>query len=140
MITESDIYENLGIIKQIFTDKIQYISYARKGVSGIIVKRAVLTLANHDILSMVLSTTPENLSNYYQLKHLNTRDSEKFLDTLSIYTEATRIFGELDTARLWLNSSLPTLAGDKPEALLDTYKGRELVRQILRKIEYGEFD
>ncbi|WP_415843667.1 antitoxin Xre/MbcA/ParS toxin-binding domain-containing protein [Vreelandella rituensis] len=42
-------------------------------------------------------------------------------------------------AQEWLHSEVPALSGSRPVDLFDTFAGREMVRQVLRKISYGEF-
>lgn len=56
-----------------------------------------------------------------------------------VYFEACRIWGDHDTAREWLHAPVPALVGERPVDLFDTFEGRQWVRQVLRKIEHGEF-
>lgn len=43
------------------------------------------------------------------------------------------------TALKWFNTQIPTLSGQVPIDLLDTFKGRELVKDCLMVMEYGDF-
>jgi uncharacterized protein (DUF2384 family) len=70
---------------------------------------------------------------------MNRVDSEEMLDTIRLYSQAVTTFGDMEKAKHWIDTPLPVLAGEKPEALFDTFEGRNWVSRILRKIEYGEF-
>ena len=61
------------------------------------------------------------------------------MDTLRVFATAAAAFGGLERAQSWLDTGLPALGGDRPIDLCDTFEGRRLVREILRKVEYGEF-
>jgi putative toxin-antitoxin system antitoxin component (TIGR02293 family) len=137
--TTPRLYKALGLPEDIVSNEKKFIQVTREGISGDLVRRAAKTLDNRDVFVRVLGTTHGNLSRYYRLKKMGARDSEEILDTLQLYSEAERIFGDRDVALEWLKNPVAALAGDKPEDLFDTFKGREWVRQTLRKIEYGEF-
>ena len=70
---------------------------------------------------------------------MNRVDSEETLDALRLYGQAVKVFGSLEKANEWIRMPVPALAGEKPEALFDTFEGRNWISQALRKIEYGEF-
>ena len=139
MSTQEILYQSLGLSEDIINDKVKFIQLARKGLSGEVVRQAVIALDNRDVLVRVLRTTSGNLHRVYHRKAIDTVSSEEVLDTIHLYGEAARIFGDLETAKSWLKTPLTALSGESPEALFDTFKGREWVGQTLRKIEYGEF-
>ena len=58
-----------------------------------------------------------------------------------LYKEAmqAKAEGNLEKAIEWIKTPIPALSGEKPEALFDTFEGRRLVSQVLRKIKYSEF-
>lgn len=66
-------------------------------------------------------------------------DSEEMLDTIRLYGQALGVFGGIEKAKEWVETPLPVFSGERPEALFDTFEGRNWVSQVLRKIEYGEF-
>ncbi|QOR39053.1 DUF2384 domain-containing protein [Billgrantia diversa] len=66
------------------------------------------------------------------------KDSEE-LDALSVMRYAVHVFEDEKIALEWLSCEIPALSGARPADLLDTFRGRQLVRQVLAKIECGEF-
>ncbi len=139
MTTHQELYESLGLSEETMNDKARFIQLTRKGLSGEVVRRVARTLDNREVLIRVLGTTSGNLNRFYRRKTMDANTSEELLDTIHIYGEALRVFGDLELAKTWIKTPLPALAGEAPEALFDTFKGREWVMQTLRKIEYGEF-
>lgn len=134
-----DLYQQLSLPQGVFEDRADYIRQVRQGIPGSVVKGAIDLLGNRELFIRLLHTTSPNLSRFYKRKTLSPEDSEEVLDALRIFMEAFRVWGDLDSARQWLEAPLPALAGEKPVDLFDTYEGRGWVRQVLRRIEYGEF-
>lgn len=52
---------------------------------------------------------------------------------------AASVFGSREQGNEWLMAQVPALGSERPVDLCDTFEGRALVREALRKIEYGEF-
>lgn len=137
--TQHDFYEALGLSAKTLINAADFIRLVRSGVSGEVIQRAIEVLDNRDLFVRILDTTSSNLSRYYRVKKLSRADSEETLDTLRLYGKAVNVFGNLEKAKEWIRTPAPALAGERPEALFDTFEGREWVSQVLRKIEYGEF-
>ena len=87
----------------------------------------------------LLGTTSGNLHRVYRRKALGPAQSEALLDTLRVFGHAERTFAGLVRAREWLETALPALGGQRPIDLCDTFEGRRLVQNAIRRIEYGEF-
>lgn len=134
-----DLYRQLSLPEGVLDDRADYIRQVRKGIPGSVVKGAIDLLGNRELFIRLLHTTSPNLSRFYKRKTLSPEDSEEVLDALRIFVEAIRIWGDIDTARTWLDTPLPALAGEKPVDLFDTFEGRRWIRQVLRRIECGEF-
>ena len=129
---------SLGIPVDIMTNQTQFILLVRRGMPGELVKRAVQMLNNRELFARILGTTSNNISRFYRVKKMNRKNSEKILDTIRLYDQVTQVFGDLEKAIEWTTTPEPTLSGEKPEALFDTFEGRRWVSQVLRKIEYSE--
>ncbi len=129
----------LGINENQLDDPVAYINTVRTGLSGELVKRAVKIFENRELFVRILGTTSSNLSRFYRLKKMTPAASEEMLDTIRLYKQAVELFGDIESAKAWLNTPVVALKGEKPVSLLDTYEGRKWVSQVLRKIEYGEF-
>ena len=124
----------------VYCDKVAFIQTVREGISGSVVKQAIHALGdNRELFVRLLETTPGNLHRFYKRKTLSRTDSEEVLDVLRVYYQTTQVFGARDKALRWLNTPIPALSGEKPFDLFDTFEGRQLVREVLRKVEFGEF-
>ena len=123
----------------IFTDRSVFIAAVRQGIPGKAVQEAIRTLGERDLFIQLLDTTAANLSRFYHKPTLNRSASESILDTLRLFESATTVFEDREIAREWLHTANPTFNGDAPIDLFDTAEGRDLVRETLQVIEYGEF-
>ena len=137
--TQNALIASLGLRAVELTNQGEYIRTIREGIPGSVVKRAVKIFDNRELIVRILGTTSSNLSRYYRVKRMSRGDSEEMLDTIRLYNQAVHVFGDMEKTKEWIKTSVPALAGEKPEALLDTFEGRKWVSQVLRKIEYGEF-
>lgn len=123
----------------VLTDRGAFIQAVRRGIPGLLVKQAIVTLGERELFIRLLNTTSANLSRVYRKKALTRIDSEEVLDTLRMFQEAFTVFEDQSVVQEWLHTSIPALAGERPVDLSDTFEGRALIRESLRAIEYGEF-
>ena len=130
--------EGIGVPSAAFVDQAAFIRTVRAGLSGEVVKQAIDAIGHRDFFVRLLGTTSGHLSRLYGRKSLGAARTEGLLDTLRIFAAAAA-FGGLERAQDWLDTALPALGGDRPIDLCDTFEGRRLVREIIRKVEYGEF-
>lgn len=131
--------EGVGVPSAAFVDQATYIRTVRAGLSGEVVKHAIDAIGHRDFFVRLLGTTSGHLSRLYRRKSLGAARTEGLLDTLRLFAAAAAAFGGLERAQDWLGTGLPALGGDRPIDLCDTFEGRRLVREIIRKVEYGEF-
>jgi len=137
--TESTLFQHLNIPSDVLWDQVTFIRTVRSGIPGQILREAIELLGSRDLFVRLLHTSSANLNDYYHRKTLDTVDSEEILDTLRVYFEALKIWGSHEATKEWLHTPVPALLGEQPVNLFDTFEGRQWVRQVLRKIEYGEF-
>ena len=131
--------EAIGISPAVFEDRSAFVAAARQGLPGLVVKQAVNELGHRDLFVRLLGTTGGNLNRFYRRKALGPAHSEAVLDALRVFFHAVSVFSGREAADEWLATSLPALGGRSPVELCDTFEGRALVREALRKVEYGEF-
>ena len=122
-----------------FVDRAAFIETARAGLSGEVVKQILDVVGHREFIVRLLGTTSGNLHRIYRRKTLGLAQSEALLDALRVFDHAERVFAGLVRAREWLETALPALDGRRPIDLCDTFEGRRLVRDTIRRIEYGEF-
>lgn len=63
--------------------------------------------------------------------------SERLYSLAAIYAEAEQVFGDRDTAWGWLDEPNVALARTAPRSLLNSELGRQQVRALLKRIEFG---
>ena len=137
--SQLDILRELNISPNALSNQAEYIRTVRQGLPGTAVKNAIKILGNRELFIRLFDTTSSNLNRVYRKKNLCREDSEELLDTLRVFIEAQKVWGDDDSVREWLDTPVPALNGATPLELFDTFEGRNWVRQVLRKIEHGEF-
>ncbi len=131
--------EGIDVPAVVFSDRNSLIQAARKGLPGDVIRQAVTILGHREVFVRLLETTGGNLNRYYRRKALSPVQSEGILDMLCVFARAITVFGDIDSAREWLEITIPALGGHSPLEMCDTFAGRALVQGALNKIEYGEF-
>jgi putative toxin-antitoxin system antitoxin component (TIGR02293 family) len=130
----NDLYPDLDLLTSS-----GYFKAVTNGVSGEILKKFVTVIEDRDVFARVLDKDKSNLSKSYRVDKLPKVLGDSVLDTVRVYMQAADIYGSLELASEWLHTPIPALGGEIPVHLMDSHAGRELVRQTLRKIEYGEY-
>ena len=122
-----------------FVDPSAFLEAVRAGLPGEIVKQTVAVVGYRGLVLRLVGTTSANLHRVYRRKTLAQAQSEALLDALRVFARAERAFAGLVGAREWLETALPALGGQRPIDLCDTFEGRRLVQDAIRRIEHGEF-
>lgn len=123
----------------VFDNTLNFIRAVHDGLPGTIVRQAIGVLGHRELFVNILGVQSANLSRVYRRKHLDKTDSESVLDLLRVVSEARRVFESRELADEWLSTVVPALGGNRPIDLCDTFEGRDLVRDALRKVQYGDF-
>lgn len=131
--TINDLFPNVDIMSPI-----GHLSIVRSRVSGDQLKAITDLIEEKELIARSIGTT-SNLSKSYQTKRLSSAETDNLIDLLRVYIQAAKIYGSLDLAKEWMRSSIPTLGGEIPVNMLDLHAGREVVRQVLRRMEFGEY-
>lgn len=131
---------DIGLPREVYTSQVAFIRTVRAGLSGRVLQKAVNALrSDREVFVRLMETDSGNLHRFFKRKHLGRVQSEELLDTLKLYIEAARVFGDQEIAQEWLHSEVRALGGSRPVDLFDTFAGRDMVRDVLGKIEFGEF-
>ena len=131
--------QGIDVSAAAFADRSAFIAAVRAGLPGEVVKQTVDVVGYRELVVRLVGTTSANLHRVYRRKALARAQSEALLDTLRVFNLAERAFAGLVLAREWLETVLPALGGQRPIDLCDTFEGRRLVQDAIRRIEYGEF-
>jgi uncharacterized protein (DUF2384 family) len=129
----NDLFPNVDIMSST-----GYLSIVRSRVSGDQLKAITDFIGEKELIARSIGTT-SNLSKSYQTKHLSSAVTDNLIDLLRVYIQAAKIYESLDLAKEWMRSSIPALGGEIPVNMLDSHAGREVVRQALRRMEFGEY-
>jgi putative toxin-antitoxin system antitoxin component (TIGR02293 family) len=90
-------------------------------------------------IESILYVTLKTLTNYKQRKtQLNSAISEKVLSIFALYKKGILIFGSVDEFNKWMASPAYGLGGQRPNDLLATMTGINLITEELTRIEYGD--
>ncbi len=136
-------YFSLDSINDLFPDvdimsAIGYLSIVRLGASGKQLKAIAGLIGEKELIARSIGTT-SNLSKSYQSKRLSSTATDNLIGLLRIYIQAAKVYESLDLAKEWMRSSIPALGGEIPVNMLDSHAGREVVRQVIRRMEFGEY-
>jgi putative toxin-antitoxin system antitoxin component (TIGR02293 family) len=131
--TINDLFPDVDIMSQI-----GYLSIVRSRVSGDQLKAITDLIEEKELIARSIGTT-SNLSKTYQTKRLSSAETDNLIDLLRVYIQAEKVYESFDLAKEWMRSSIPALGGEIPVNMLDSHAGREVVRQALRRMEFGEY-
>tara|TARA_R110001583_G_scaffold164756_2_gene317247 strand:- start:8502 stop:8939 length:438 start_codon:yes stop_codon:yes gene_type:complete len=129
----NDLFPNVDIMSPT-----GYLSIVRSRVSGDQLKAITDLIGEKELITRSIGTT-SNLSESYQTKRLSSTETDNLIDLLQVYIQAAKVYESFDLAKEWMRSSIPALGGEIPVNMIDSHAGREVVRQALRRMEFGEY-
>ena len=92
-----------------------------------------------NVLAATLGTDTSNFTKFYS-RHLSKVQTDEINDLTHIWEELTSFFdGDAELRDEWLESSIPALSDTQPIELLGTIVGRQVIRETLDAMRYGEF-
>lgn len=94
---------------------------------------------NYDDLAKALLVTRATLINKKEEEKFNTAVSERIISLADIYSYGYEVFEDIDRFNQWMFRSNQALGGEKPYDLLDNQFGREEVRNLIGRIDYGVY-
>ena len=92
---------------------------------------------DYDQLASILSVARATLINKKGAAKFNQTLSEKILGLADIYSYGYEVFEDQDRFNQWIFRSNKALAGQAPYDLLDNQYGREEVKNIIGRIDFG---
>ena len=94
---------------------------------------------DYDDLAKALSVTRATLINKKGKDKFNKTLSERIVGLADIYSYGYEVFEDEDRFNQWMFSPNQALGGQAPYELLDNQFGREEVRNIIGRIDYGVY-
>ncbi len=94
---------------------------------------------DYDKLAKALSVTRATLINKQKEKKFGLVLSEKIVGLADIYSYGYEVFENEDRFNQWMFTSNQALGGKTPYELIDNQFGREEVRNVIGRIDYGVY-
>ncbi|MBY0480561.1 MAG: DUF2384 domain-containing protein [Chitinophagaceae bacterium] len=94
---------------------------------------------DYDKLAMALSVTRATLINKEKAEKFNSSLSERIVGLAEIYSYGYEVFEDEARFNLWMFKPNRAIDGDLPFNLMDNQFGREEVKSIIGRIEYGVY-
>ena len=116
------------------------ISFVRTGITKkFLVRMKEKTNLDYDALAKVLLVGRATLINKNGNKPFNLALSDRIVGLADLYDYGYQVFGGTENFNAWMFSPNKALGGEKPYNLMDTQYGKEEVRHLIGRIEYGVF-
>lgn len=103
----------------------------------VILKRR--TRLDYNKLAHALSVTRATLINKKSKEKFNSSLSERIISLADIYSYGFEVFEEEDRFNRWMFQQNPALGGRVPYDLMDNQFGREEIRNIIGRIDFGVY-
>lgn len=97
------------------------------------------TKLDYDKLSTLLSTTRATLINKKGTAHFSAALSEKIVSIADVYSYGFEVFEDETKFNEWVFRPNQALGGKQPFELLDNQFGREEVKNLIGRIDYGVY-
>jgi putative toxin-antitoxin system antitoxin component (TIGR02293 family) len=112
----------------------------RTGLSKIDLERfKSRTELDYDKLSKALSVTRATLIKKKGAQKFSSTLSERIISLADIYSYGYEVFEDEDKFKRWMFSPIRALGGKAPYDVIDNQFGREEVRNIIGRIDFGVF-
>jgi len=97
------------------------------------------TNLDYDKLSILLSTTRATLINKKGTEHFSAALSERIVSIADLYSYGFEVFEDETKFKEWVFRPNQALGGKQPFELLDNQFGREEVKNVIGRIDYGVY-
>ena len=97
------------------------------------------TNLDYDKLSTILLTNRATLINKKGTEHFSVALSERIVSIADLYSYGFAVFEDKNRFNEWVFRPNKALGGKQPFELLDNYYGREEVKNVIGRIDYGVY-
>lgn len=91
---------------------------------------------NMTTIANALGTTPAMLSRS-KAKLLSSQTSEHALEIAKLSMIGIEYFGSIENWNVWLNTAHIQFNGRPPQLVLNSIRGRELIKNVIKQLQYG---
>jgi len=130
----------VGIKPESLMTPLEKMAKIRQGLNkGDLEKLKSRTELDYDELSRVLSVGRATLINKKGAEKYSSSISEKLLGVADIYSYGFMVFEDEERFKKWMSKPIQALGGKAPLDVIDNQFGREEVKNLIGRIEYGVF-
>lgn len=94
---------------------------------------------DYTTIAKILAVTRATLINKRKAEKFNTSLSERIVGLADLYTYGIKVFGDKENFNRWMNEPNGALGGKMPLDIIDNQFGREEVKHVIGRIEYGVY-
>ncbi|HLA59396.1 MAG TPA: antitoxin Xre/MbcA/ParS toxin-binding domain-containing protein [Puia sp.] len=98
-----------------------------------------ITDLDYATMAKILSVTRATLINKKKEERFNGPLSERIVGLADLYAYGKKVFGDPERFNAWMSDPNKALGGKMPLEIIDNQYGREEVKNILGRIEYGVY-
>ena len=118
---------------------VHFVTMLSQGVSGDVLRPMTKHIPKGVVISTV-GTDPSNFSKLTQRKRLTARQTEDLNDLTKLWMELREFFDwDESMVKAWIDEPLPALDGTPPSAIMSSAEGRDIIREQLDVMRYGDF-
>ena len=119
---------------------IEKMEMVRFGVSKQFLEKFKITASlDYDVLAKALSVTRATLINKQGVEKFNAQISAAIIALADIYSYGYEVFKDEDRFNKWMSKPNQALDGQAPYDFLDNQYGRDEVKNIIGRIDYGVY-
>jgi putative toxin-antitoxin system antitoxin component (TIGR02293 family) len=121
-------------------NEVDYIDVIRQGIpKKAIDKLMEITNLTTAEMALIMRLSDRTLRRYKPQTLLNPEQSERVVELTRLYSRGEEAFGNLESFKEWMNSTVMALGNKKPKEFLDTSLGIDILMNELGRIEHGIF-
>ncbi len=136
----TNFYEGNLAVPLIDLTSYQKMQIVRDGVTKTyLTKLKEETSLDYDALAQALSVTRSTLINKKSDQRFSDHISERIIAVAELYSFGYEVFENKDNFNKWMFSPNQALSGAKPFEFMDNQFGREEIRNLIGRIEYGVY-
>ncbi|MAA94908.1 MAG: hypothetical protein CML22_06975 [Rheinheimera sp.] len=116
-----------------------FISMLDQGVSGEVL-RPVIKHIPKGVVVRAVGSDNTNFSKLLRRKRLTGRHTEDLNDLTKLWAELREFFNwDEELVKEWISQKLPAFEGATPSEFMASHEGREIIREHLEAMRYGDF-
>lgn len=139
-----EVQSKLELINDLFAGFVimsptDYSAIIRSGITGEKLKAITQLTGEKDLIARAIGVSNSQLYRCYHVKRLPSHVTENLVGMLRVFVHVMNFYDSVNLAKKWIHYQIPALGEQVPENILHTTEGREIIRQILRKLESGAY-